>query len=36
MNLKPIPGVVKADGEEPRFHAGDRVAVSVQIGRAHV
>jgi hypothetical protein len=35
MDLIPIPGVVKADGEDPRFHAGDRVAISVRFPIGH-
>ena len=35
MNVTSISGVVKADGEEPRFHAGDRVAISVRFPIGH-
>ncbi|HTB15480.1 MAG TPA: SH3-like domain-containing protein [Bryobacteraceae bacterium] len=35
MNVQPITGIVKADGEAPRFHRGDRVTISVRFPIGH-
>jgi nitrile hydratase len=33
--LAPFPGIVKDDGDDPLFHAGDRVAISVRFPVGH-
>ena len=35
MNQTSISGIVKADGEDPRFRAGDRVAISNRFPIGH-
>jgi hypothetical protein len=35
MKSATLPGIVKADGEEPAFRAGERVAISVRFPVGH-
>ena len=33
--LTPLPGIVKDEGDDPLFHVGDRVAISVRFPVGH-
>jgi len=35
MKSATLPGIIKADGEEPAFRAGERVAISVRFPVGH-